>query len=91
MHSVWKIKSSVMHVIAVVLLALPTLSYGFKVFSLIPFPSKSHFAIGRSIIDSLIEAGHEVTVMSPYPQKLPVDNYTDIDVSSFLDNGKFNI
>ena len=58
---------------------------GLKVLGIIPFPSKSHFAIGNGIIESLVDAGHEVTVMSPYPQKAKRENYHEIDVSKILE------
>lgn len=71
--------------------SIVTLIQGFKVLGILPFGSKSHFAIGHSIVESLLNAGHSVTVISPYPQKKPIKNYTDIDVSPMLEafkNGK---
>lgn len=61
---------------------------GFKVLGVLPFGSKSHFAIGHSILKSLLNDGNEVTVISPYPQKKKVENYNDIDVSSMLEEFK---
>lgn len=61
---------------------------GLKVLGVLPFSSKSHFAIGNSIVKSLLNAGHEVTVISPYPQKKKLENYRDIDVSSILEEFK---
>ncbi|KAL7016545.1 hypothetical protein ACKWTF_010055 [Chironomus riparius] len=58
---------------------------GLRVLGIIPFPSKSHFAIGNGIIESLVDAGHDVTVMSPYPQKKNRENYHEIDVSKILE------
>lgn len=57
---------------------------GYKVLGVLPFISKSHFSIGHSILSSLLEAGNEVTVISPYPQKKQVKNYHDVDFSSSL-------
>lgn len=54
---------------------------GFRVLGVIPFDSKSHFAIGNSILKCLHKAGHEVTVISSYPQKKPLDNYRDISTA----------
>jgi glucuronosyltransferase len=62
-----------------------TLIDGFKVLGILPFGSTSHFAIGHGIIKSLHKAGHEVTVISPYPQKKPLDNYRDISIKEVLD------
>lgn len=58
--------------------AIFSLSYGLKVLGVLPFFGSSHFAIGHAIVKSLHEAGHEVTVMSPFPRKTPIANYTDI-------------
>lgn len=61
---------------------------GYKVLGILPFGSKSHFAVGHAIVESLLKAGNEVTVISPYPKKKPLANYTDIDMSPFLENFK---
>ena len=58
---------------------------GLKVLGIIPFASKSHYALGNGIMESLLDAGHEVTVMSPYPQKANRKNYHEIDVSKILE------
>lgn len=65
-----------------------TVAHSLKILGVLPFGSNSHFAIGHSIVESLLKAGHEVTVISPYPQKMPVVNYTDIDMSSLLEDFK---
>lgn len=54
----------------------------FTVLGILPFGSNSHFAIGNSILQALHKSGHQVTAISPYPQKKAQKNYTDIDVSS---------
>lgn len=53
---------------------------GLKVLGVIPFPSKSHHNIGSSIVKSLANAGHEVTLMSGYPSKKEIKNFKDINV-----------
>lgn len=55
-----------------------------KVLGVFPVISSSHFAIGSSIIKSLHNAGHEVTVISPYPLKKPIKNYRDINTSDLI-------
>lgn len=59
-----------------------------QILGILPFTSTSHFNIGSSIIKALNEAGHSVTVMSPYPRKHTKENYTDIDGSSILEGFK---
>jgi hypothetical protein len=61
---------------------------GFKVLGVLPFGSHSHFAIGNGILKSLAKAGHEVTVISPFPLKKPMENYHDVDFSDLLQNFK---
>lgn len=77
-----------MKFIYLIAFALSTLyieSNGLKILGIIPFPSKSHFAIGNSIIMSLLDAGHDVTVLSPYPDKTARKNYRQVDASKILD------
>lgn len=57
---------------------------GAKVLGILPFQSSSHFAIGRAIVKSLHSVGHEVTVVSPYPQKKSLTNYTDISIADIV-------
>lgn len=74
------------------ILALITLSFhvtveGYKVLAVLPFGASSHFAIGQAIVKSLHGAGHVVTVISPYPQKKPIENYTDISTFDIGEKG----
>lgn len=70
--------------VSLLLAAISASISGLSILSILPFGSKSHFAIGHAITKSLHNAGHEVTVISPYPQKKKIPNYHDIDVSSVL-------
>lgn len=58
---------------------------GFKVLGVLPLGARSHFAIGHAILKNLAEAGHDVTVISPYPLKKPIKNYRDISTKDILD------
>ena len=60
--------------------------YGFKVLAFLPFFAASHNKIGSSIARSLAEAGHDVTVLSCFPQKTPIKNYRDISTADFLES-----
>ncbi|XP_075217442.1 UDP-glycosyltransferase UGT5-like isoform X4 [Lycorma delicatula] len=48
------------------------------------FPGYSHFIIIEPLLKALASRGHNVTVVSYFPQKIPVKNYHDIDVSHTL-------
>lgn len=67
------------------LLALFNTIDSLKVLGVLPMGSNSHFAIGNSIIKALVEAGHEATVIAPYPQKKPMKNYRHINTKPLLD------
>lgn len=54
---------------------------GLKILGILPFPSKSHWLVGHEIIKTLVEAGHEATVLTIYPSKTPMKNYEEIDIS----------
>jgi hypothetical protein len=58
---------------------------GLKILGILPFGSKSHFTIGHSILKTLVDAGHEVTAISPYPSKTPMKNYTDISAEDYIE------
>ncbi|XP_073825499.1 UDP-glucosyltransferase 2-like [Musca autumnalis] len=56
----------------------------YKYLGVIHTAAKSHFIVGSSLIKALAEKGHEVYVISPFPQKTPIKNYHDIPVPSVL-------
>jgi glucuronosyltransferase len=62
--------------------------YGFKVLGVFPFRAKSHFIVGSAIIKSLHEAGHEITVISPFPLKNSIPRYRDISLADYMERNK---
>ena len=65
-------------------LSFSSLSFGLKVLGILPIASKSHFAIGNAIVESLYDANHEVTIITPYPTNKLKKNYREIDFSEIL-------
>ncbi|XP_055852083.1 UDP-glycosyltransferase UGT5-like [Episyrphus balteatus] len=57
----------------------------YKILGIFPSMLKSHFFIGSSLMKGLAEKGHQVTVISPFPQKKPLNNYHDVVTSKVLD------
>ncbi|XP_073972887.1 UDP-glycosyltransferase UGT4-like isoform X2 [Rhodnius prolixus] len=53
---------------------------------MVPMPFKSHTMNFLPIFKELAVRGHNVTVVSPFPQKTPVPNLTDIVVPNILNN-----
>lgn len=84
-HKMWK-------KIIILLFVSTSCCKGLKIFGSLTFGTHSHFAIGDAILKTLWKAGHEITVMSPYPQKVPLENYRDISTADTLvkfRSGKF--
>lgn len=65
-------------------LSFSSLSLGLKVLGILPMASKSHFAIGNSIMESLYDANHEVTIMTPYPTNKLKKNYREISLADIV-------
>lgn len=57
----------------------------FKFLVVLHFSSKSHFIIGSALLRGLTNAGHEVTVVSPFPLDKPMENYHDVPVTGVLE------
>lgn len=48
-----------------------------RILGLFPHPGLSHFHFFHPVMKALAEAGHDVTVVSQFPNKEPIENYTD--------------
>jgi len=79
---------------ASVLLLLATVSYvnSYKILGVIPTMARSHFFVGSALMKGLAEKGHQVTVVSAFPQKKPLKNYRDVPTPNILEiwKEKFN-
>lgn len=64
-------------------------SNGYKILGLFPFPAISHNTFFHPIGLALAEAGHNVTMVTYFPDKNPPANYTNIvlDDLDILTNG----
>ncbi|SPP83487.1 UDP-glucuronosyltransferase 1-9 [Drosophila guanche] len=47
-------------------------------------PGRSHFNVGHALAKGLVQAGHEITVVSVFPQKKPLPGYHDINVPNII-------
>lgn len=61
-----------------VLLVNGALTY--NILGVFPSPSKSHYIAGGSLMKGLAAAGHNVTVISPFPQSKPLANFRDYEI-----------
>ncbi|XP_044733443.1 UDP-glycosyltransferase UGT5-like [Chrysoperla carnea] len=63
-----------------ILTLLNQTSSGYKILGVFPHGGKSHFFVFAPILRELARRGHEVTVISHFPEKNPLPNYTDISI-----------
>jgi hypothetical protein len=56
-------------------------AHGAKILGIFPLPGKSHFIVSSVLLKELANRGHQVTVFSPFPEKSPITNYTNIDIT----------
>jgi glucuronosyltransferase len=57
---------------------------GARILAVFPFPSPSHMHVLNALTKALAARGHQLVVVSPFPQKKLVDNYTDVDLMPVL-------
>lgn len=55
-----------------------------RILGVFPIGGISHYAPAQAVLKALADQGHDVTVITSYPQKPPVDNFRDIDVSEVV-------
>lgn len=53
---------------------------GARILALFPYIGKSHFDVFEPFVKELATRGHHVVVLSHFPQKQPITNYTDISL-----------
>jgi glucuronosyltransferase len=65
---------------------------GARILALFPYIGKSHFDVFEPFVKELAARGHQVVVLSHFPQKQPITNYTDISlVGSIITDAKDRI
>ena len=52
---------------------------GANILGIFPVPAKSHMRVHSTLMKELARRGHQVTVFSPFPEKYPIQNFTDIE------------
>ncbi|GLH07822.1 UDP-glucuronosyltransferase [Gryllus bimaculatus] len=57
-----------------------------RVLGLVPVPARSHFIAFERLLKALAARGHQVDMVSHFPQKAPSPNYTDISLRGTMPN-----
>lgn len=52
-----------------------------NILGVFPYEGKSHFFVFQPLLHELTRRGHNLTVISHFPQKTPIDNYHDISLA----------
>lgn len=68
--------------VAVLMCYITVPSTGYRILGLFPLPVASHFTFIHPVMRGLAEAGHNVTVISYFPDPQPLPNYTDIQLTN---------
>lgn len=58
---------------------------GYKILGIFPTASPSHHITGNALMKGLAAAGHEVTVISPFPHTRPLQNYRAVTLDGVLE------
>lgn len=53
---------------------------GARILGIFPLSGRSHFTVGEQLMKILAKNGHQVDMISHYPQKKPVSNYNDLSL-----------
>ena len=57
---------------------------GAKVLGVFPFPARSHLIVQKALMFELARRGHEVTVVSSFPENKVIPNYTEIELKTSI-------
>lgn len=57
-----------------------SIASAYNILGVFPLYGKSHFTLGNAVMKSLIDDGHEITMISAFPSKIPQHNYRDISI-----------
>ncbi|XP_017067145.2 UDP-glucosyltransferase 2 isoform X2 [Drosophila eugracilis] len=60
-----------------------------RILAIFPLPSPSHYFFALPYLKSLASLGHDITTVSPYPQKTPIHNIHDVPIPEVFEN--FNV
>lgn len=50
----------------------------YKILGIFPTIAPSHYNVGKSLMQGLAAAGHDVTIVSPFKESKPIKNYREV-------------
>ncbi|XP_025262697.1 UDP-glucuronosyltransferase 1-3-like [Camponotus floridanus] len=57
---------------------------GYRILGIFPYNGKSHWIMQEELMKGLAKRGHQVDVVTHFPQKKPIPNYTDISLAGSM-------
>ncbi|XP_034662757.1 UDP-glucuronosyltransferase-like [Drosophila subobscura] len=69
---------------ALLLLCLLSCVSAYNYLVVLPTAARSHYHVGSALAKGLAAAGHQVTIVSPFPLKKPIKNIKDVGVPGML-------
>lgn len=67
-----------------VLVLCNQISNGYRILGIFPLNIKSHWGTAEQVLKGLAKHGHQVDVVTHFPQRIPIPNYTDINIEGSL-------
>lgn len=63
----------------------------YNILAFLPAASKSHYYIGHNLMKGLANEGNQVTVISPFKEEKPIENYTQIILENAWEESRKSI
>lgn len=60
----------------------------YNILGIFPTMSKSHYIAGEALMRGLAAAGHNVTSISPFPQKSDIPNFRDYPIIGIVEESQ---
>jgi len=60
---------------------ITTVVYGAQIFAFIPIYGQSHWNVMDAVLQTLVSAGHNVTVITPFIKREKIENYTQVGMT----------
>lgn len=67
------------YISSVIFLISAAVSYGAQIFAIVPIYGQSHWNVMDAVLQTLVSAGHNVTVFTPFIKKEKITNYTEVN------------
>lgn len=78
-----KLLSSIVLIVALAIISIDNVR-GYNILGIFPMISRSHYIVGHALLKGLADAGHEVTMISPFKEPKPIPNYNEVVLEGLI-------